>query len=83
MISTVKDNVIIETTQPVEKNGLYLPTGTENIIQGKVIARGIQAKEEVQDQATILIAKNSATEIDVSGKKYLVVPVGKILAIID
>jgi co-chaperonin GroES (HSP10) len=80
-IFTVKDNVIVEPAEGVERNGLIIPVSNENIIQGKIIAIGKNV-ETTKEEDTVIINKQVCAEIEVSGKKYLVTQEKNVLAIL-
>lgn len=88
MIKPLADRVVIEpkAAETRTESGLYIPdTAKEKPQQGTVVAVGPGKKDEpmevkVGDQ--VLYGKYAGTEVNVEDKKYLVVRLSDILAII-
>lgn len=88
MIKPLADRVVIEPKEAETKTaaGIYIPdTAKEKPQQGTVVAAGPGKKDEpmevkVGDQ--VLYGKYAGTEVTVEDKKYLIVRLSDILAII-
>ena len=87
-IRPLSDRVVIEPAAAEEKtaSGLFIPdTAKEKPQRGTVMAVGPGKKDEpttVQIGDTVLYGKYSGTEINVSGKDYLIMRESDILAVI-
>jgi chaperonin GroES len=88
MIKPLADRVVIEPKEAETKTagGLYIPdTAKEKPQQGTVIAAGPGKKDEpmeVKVGDVVLYGKYAGTEVEVAGKKYLIVRQSDIMAII-
>ena len=89
ILKPLDDRVVIEIKdEATEKNvgGIIIPdTAKEKPLMGDVISVGTD--EELQEQVKIgdkiLYAKYGGTEVELDGKKYLIVSRSDILAIIE
>jgi chaperonin GroES len=89
ILKPLDDRVVIELkTEAQEKNvgGIIIPdTAKEKPSMGEVIAVGNDEdlQEQVKKGDKILYAKYGGTEVELDGKKYLIVSRSDILAIIE
>jgi chaperonin GroES len=87
-IRPLADRVVIEPAAAEEKtaSGLFIPdTAKEKPQRGTVMAVGPGKKDEpttVKVGDTVLYGKYSGTEINVSGKDYLIMRESDILAVV-
>ena len=89
----LEDRIIIESIIPEEKNasGIILPSSTkqEQCMMGIIVKvnddlyniRGHHKMLKVDDK--ILFSKYSGTEIEVKGKKYLILKARDVLAVVE
>lgn len=88
ILKPLDDRVVIEVkTEAQEKNvgGIIIPdTAKEKPSMGEVIAVGNDEdlQEQVKKGDKILYAKYGGTEVELDGKKYLIVSRSDILAIV-
>ena len=88
-IKPLADRVLIEPAAAEEKTigGIIIPdTAKEKPLQGKVVATGNGTKDEemvVKEGDTVLYGKYAGTEIEVDGKKLLMMRQSDILAIVE
>ena len=87
-LKPIDDRVIVEVQDLTEKNvgGIFIPdTAKEKPQMGEIIAVGTD--EELQKILKagdkVLYGKYSGTEIDVDGKKYIVLSRSDILAVVE
>jgi chaperonin GroES len=89
LLKPLDDRVVIEIKEETtEKNvgGIIIPdTAKEKPLMGEIISVGTD--EDLQEQVKvgdkILYAKYGGTEVELDGKKYLIVSRADILAIIE
>lgn len=87
-IRPLADRVLIEPAEAEQKtaSGIIIPdTAKEKPQRGKVIAVGAGTKDHemtVKVGDEVLYGKYSGTEIDIEGKKYMIMKEGDIYAII-
>ena len=93
MIKPLNDNVLLkkETTENKTKSGIILSAneskeenigtvvavGDGKIVDGKKVALTVKTKDRV------IFDKYATTEIKYNGEEYLLIPEGKILAVIE
>jgi len=88
-IKPFEDRVLVEPEEVAEsqtKSGLILPdTAKEKPRRGKVIAVGTDEElaEKIKVGDTVIYAKFTGDEIEVEGKKYLIISRSDILAVIS
>ena len=82
------DRVLIEPNAAEEKTlaGIYIPdSAKEKPLEGKVLAVGNGTKDEemiLKVGDTVLYGKYAGTEIELEGKKYLMMRQSDVLAVI-
>ena len=87
-IRTLADRVLIEPNAAEEKTlaGIYIPdSAKEKPLEGKVLAVGNGTKDEemiLKVGDTVLYGKYAGTEIELEGKKYLMMRQSDVLAVI-
>ena len=87
-IRPLADRVLIEPNAAEEKTlaGIYIPdSAKEKPIEGKVLAVGNGTKDEemiLKVGDTVLYGKYAGTEIELEGKKYLMMRQSDVLAVI-
>lgn len=87
-IKPLADRVLIEPTaaEEVTASGIYIPdTAKEKPLRGKVLAVGNGTKDEdmvlkVGDE--VLYGKYAGTELELEGKKYLIMRQTDVLAVV-
>ena len=87
-IKPLADRVLILPAPAEEKvGGIIIPdTAKEKPLRGKVVAAGNGTKDEemiLKEGDTVLYGKYAGTEIDVDGKKMLMMRQSDILAIVE
>ena len=88
-IRPLADRVLIEPNAAEEKTlaGIYIPdSAKEKPLEGKVLAVGNGTKDEemiLKVGDTVLYGKYAGTEIELEGKKYLMMRQSDVLAVID
>lgn len=86
MIKPLGDRVLIELVEQEETtaSGIVLPdTAKEKPQEGKVVAVGKDAEEEVKVNDRVIYSKYAGTEVEYDGKEYLIVSLTDILAIVE
>ncbi len=87
-IKPLADRVLIEPNAAEEKTlaGIYIPdSAKEKPLEGKVLAVGNGTKDEemiLKVGDTVLYGKYAGTEIELEGKKYLMMRQSDVLAVI-
>jgi chaperonin GroES len=87
-IRPLADRVLIEPNAAEEKTlaGIYIPdSAKEKPLEGKVLAVGNGTKDEemiLKVGDTVLYGKYAGTEIELEGKKYLMMRQSDVLAVI-
>ena len=91
-IKPLADRVIVEPMESeTMKGGIIIPdTAKEKPQQGKIVAvgpgatndKGEKIKPEVKKGDVVLYGKYSGTEVSVTGKDYLILREGDVLAIL-
>ncbi len=87
-IRPLADPVLIEPNAAEEKTlaGIYIPdSAKEKPLEGKVLAVGNGTKDEemiLKVGDTVLYGKYAGTEIELEGKKYLMMRQSDVLAVI-
>lgn len=86
-IKPLADRVLIEPAPAEEKvGGIIIPdTAKEKPLHGKVIAAGTGTKDEemiLKEGDEVLYGKNSGTELEFEGNKYLMMRQSDVLAVI-
>jgi chaperonin GroES len=86
-IKPLSDRVLIEPAPAEEKiGGIIIPdTAKEKPLKGQVVAVGEGTKDEkmvLSDGDTVLYGKYAGTEIQLEGKKYLIMRQSDVLAIL-
>jgi len=86
-IKPLSDRVLIEPAPAEEKiGGIIIPdTAKEKPLKGLVVAVGEGTKDEkmvLSDGDTVLYGKYAGTEIQLEGKKYLIMRQSDVLAIL-
>ena len=87
-IRPLGDRVLIEPNAAEEKTlaGIYIPdSAKEKPLEGKVLAVGNGTKDEemiLKVGDTVLYGKYAGTEIELEGKKYLMMRQSDVLAVI-
>ncbi|NLI68473.1 MAG: co-chaperone GroES [Bacilli bacterium] len=86
MIKPLGDRVLIELVEQEETtaSGIVLPdTAKEKPQEGKVVAVGKDAEEEVKVNDRVIYSKYAGTEVEYDGKEYLIVSLTDILAVVE
>ena len=84
-LQPIDDHVVIEVKELMEKNvgGIIIPdTAKEKPQMGEVIAVGTdeELQKILKEGDKVLYSKYSGTEVDVEGKKYIILSRSDILA---
>lgn len=89
----VGDNVVLRRTQKqTVVNGIYLPDSAQKrpnegkvlaVGDGKLLPNGTRKPMQVRDGDRVLFESYRATEVEVDGKDYLIVPEEGIIAVIE
>ena len=89
----VGDNVVLRRTQKQTMvNGIYLPDSAQKrpnegkvlaVGDGKLLPNGTRKPMQVRDGDRVLFESYRATEVEVDGKDYLIVPEEGIIAVIE
>lgn len=88
-IKPLADRVLIEPTPAEETtmSGIIIPdSAKEKPLKGTVLAVGNGTKDEemiLKEGNTVLYGKYSGTEIEIEGKKYLIMRQSDVLAIVE
>lgn len=88
-VKPLSDRVLIEPAAAETKTqgGIIIPdSAKEKPLKGTVVAAGNGTKDEpmtVKEGDTVLYGKYSGTEIELDGKKYIIMRQSDILAIIE
>ena len=89
MIKPLADRVVIEPKEAETKtaSGLYIPdTAKEKPVRGEVVAAGNGTKDDpmtVKVGDKVLYGKYAGTELEVDGKKYLIMRQSDIFAVVE
>ena len=89
MIKPLADRVVIEPKEAETKtaSGLYIPdTAKEKPVRGEVVAAGNGTKDDpmtVKVGDKVLYGKYASTELEVDGKKYLIMRQSDIFAVVE
>jgi len=77
------NRVVVEVDDvATTKTGLYIPANVQDKpLEGKVVAVGTKLKEDVKVGDIIAYGKYSGTEIELEGKKYLIMNVDDIFGV--
>jgi len=87
-IKPLADRVLIEPTAAEETTlgGIIIPdSAKEKPLKGKVLATGNGTKDEemvLKEGDTVLYGKYAGTEVEIEGKKYLIMRQSDVLAIV-
>lgn len=87
-IKPLADRVLIEPTaaEEVTVGGIIIPdTAKEKPLKGIVVAAGTGTKDEdmvLKEGDTVLYGKYAGTEVELEGKKYLIMRQSDVLAVI-
>lgn len=87
-IKPLADRVLIEPTaaEEVTLGGIIIPdSAKEKPLKGKVLATGTGTKDEemvLKEGDVVLYGKYAGTEIEVEGKKYLMMRQSDVLAVV-
>lgn len=87
-IKPLADRVLIEPTAAEETTlgGIIIPdSAKEKPLKGKVLATGNGTKDEdmvLKEGDTVLYGKYAGTEVEIDGKKYLIMRQSDVLAIV-
>ena len=89
----IGDNVVLKRTQKQTMvNGIYLPDSAQKrpnegkvlaVGDGKLLPNGTRKPMQVRDGDRVLFESYRATEVEVDGKDYLIVPEEGIIAVIE
>lgn len=87
-LKPIDDHLVIELTEATEKvvGGIYIPdTAKEKPQMGVVIAVGTDEElvKIVKSGDKVLYGKYAGTEIELDGKKYLIISRSDVLAIVE
>ena len=89
MIKPLADRVVIEPREAETKTaaGLYIPdTAKEKPLKGTIVAVGNGTKDEemvLKEGDQVLYGKYAGTELEVEGKKYLIMRQSDVVAILS
>ena len=86
MIRPLGDRVLIELVEQEETtdSGIVLPdSAKEKPQEGKVVAVGKDAEDEVKVDDRVIYSKYAGTEVEYDGKEYLILGKMDILATIE
>mgnify|MGYP001104030925 CR=1 FL=1 len=86
MIRPLGDRVLIELVEQEETtaSGIVLPdSAKEKPQEGKVVAVGKDAEDEVKVDDRVIYSKYAGTEVEYEGKEYLILGKMDILAVIE
>jgi len=86
MIKPLGDRVLIELVEleATTASGIVLPdSAKEQPQEGKVVAVGKDAQEEIQVDDRVIYSKFAGTEVEYDGVEYLILGKDDILATID
>ena len=86
MIRPLGDRVLIELVEQEETtaSGIVLPdSAKEKPQEGKVVAVGKDAEDEVKVDDRVIYSKYAGTEVEYEGKEYLILGKMDILATIE
>ncbi len=86
-IKPLKDRVLIKTHEAEQRTegGIYLPDTAKNdkVQEGEVVAIGETKEVQLKVGQKVLFESFSGTEIKTGGKKYLLLEVKDVLAVIE
>lgn len=88
-IKPLSDRVLIEPVAAEEKTvgGIIIPdTAKEKPLKGQIVAVGPGTKDEqmqVQVGNTVLYGKYAGTELELEGKKYLIMRQSDVVAVLE
>lgn len=88
-IRPLADRILVEPTaaEEVTMGGIIIPdTAKEKPLKGKVLAVGNGTKDEPMDLKegeTVLYGKYAGTEIELEGKKYIIMRQADVLAVVE
>jgi len=93
-VKPLEDRVVIEPAEPEKKtkSGIYLPeSASERPVQGKVIAvgpgktldDGKHAELSVRKGDNVIFSKFAGSEIELKGKKHLIMKESDILGVLE
>lgn len=86
MIRPLGDRVLIELVEQEETtaSGIVLPdSAKEKPQEGKVIAVGKDAEDDIKVDDRVIYSKYAGTEVEYDGKEYLILGKMDILAVIE
>lgn len=86
MIKPLGDRVLIELVEKeaTTASGIVLPdSAKEQPQEGKVVAVGKDAQDEVNVDDRVIYSKFAGTEVEYEGKEYLILSIADILAVIE
>lgn len=86
MIKPLGDRVLIELVEKeaTTASGIVLPeSAKEQPQEGKVVAIGKDAQDEVNVDDRVIYSKFAGTEVEYEGKEYLILSIADILAVIE
>lgn len=86
MIRPLGDRVLIELVEQEETtaSGIVLPdSAKEKPQEGKVVAVGKDAEEDIKVDDRVIYSKYAGTEVEYDGKEYLIMSKNDILAVIE
>lgn len=86
MIKPLGERVLIELVEQEEKtaSGIVLPdSAKEKPQEGKVVAVGKDAEDELKVDDRVIYSKFAGTEVKYEGKEYLILSKMDILAVIE
>ena len=86
MIKPLGDRVLIELVEKeaTTASGIVLPdSAKEQPQEGKVVAVGKDAQDEVNVNDRVIYSKFAGTEVEYEGNEYLILNVTDILAVIE
>jgi len=86
MIKPLGDRVLIELIEKeaTTASGIVLPdSAKEQPQEGKVVAVGKDAQDEVNVDDRVIYSKFAGTEVEYEGNEYLILNVTDILAVIE
>ncbi|HLS24235.1 MAG TPA: co-chaperone GroES [Pseudogracilibacillus sp.] len=86
MIKPLGDRVLIELVEKeaTTASGIVLPdSAKEQPQEGKVVAVGKDAQDEVNVDDRVIYSKFAGTEVEYEGNEYLILNVTDILAVIE
>ena len=85
-IKPLGERILVKTEEKVEKTkgGIYIPdTAKEKPQEGKIVAVGKLKESELKVGDTVIFESFAGNEIEVEGKKYLIMNVKDVLAKVE